>query len=94
MVKELAENYATELGHWPDIIATGGDAAALFEGLGARPRDRAGPDAVRHRAGVHEPPHQARDVSQRSVRGFAMFGPANSCDWNECGACTSNVESA
>ena len=30
MVKELAENYATELGQWPDIIATGGDAAALF----------------------------------------------------------------
>lgn len=32
MVKELVENYATELGHWPDIIATGGDAARLFEG--------------------------------------------------------------
>jgi type III pantothenate kinase len=32
MVKELVENYATELGHWPDIIATGGDAAKLFEG--------------------------------------------------------------
>jgi type III pantothenate kinase len=32
MVKELAENYATELGFWPDIIATGGDAAKLFEG--------------------------------------------------------------
>jgi type III pantothenate kinase len=30
MVKELAENYATELGQWPDIIATGGDADALF----------------------------------------------------------------
>ena len=30
MVKELVENYATELGHWPDLIATGGDAAALF----------------------------------------------------------------
>jgi type III pantothenate kinase len=30
MVKELAENYATELGQWPEIIATGGDAAALF----------------------------------------------------------------
>lgn len=30
MVKELVENYATELGHWPDVIATGGDAAALF----------------------------------------------------------------
>ena len=26
MVKELVENYATELGQWPDIIATGGDA--------------------------------------------------------------------
>ena len=25
MVKELVENYATELGTWPDIIATGGD---------------------------------------------------------------------
>jgi type III pantothenate kinase len=32
LVKELAENYATELGYWPDIIATGGDAPALFEG--------------------------------------------------------------
>ena len=32
MVKELAENYATELGFWPDIIATGGDAPKLFEG--------------------------------------------------------------
>jgi type III pantothenate kinase len=29
-VKELAENYATELGRWPDMIATGGDAAKLF----------------------------------------------------------------
>jgi type III pantothenate kinase len=32
MVKELLENYATELGFWPDAIATGGDAAKLFEG--------------------------------------------------------------
>jgi type III pantothenate kinase len=32
MVKELVEGYATELGFWPDIIATGGDAAKLFEG--------------------------------------------------------------
>jgi len=32
MVKELVENYATELGNWPDIIATGGDAPVLFEG--------------------------------------------------------------
>jgi type III pantothenate kinase len=32
MVKELVENYATELGFWPDIIATGGDASKLFEG--------------------------------------------------------------
>ena len=30
MVKEVVENYATELGQWPDLIATGGDAAALF----------------------------------------------------------------
>jgi type III pantothenate kinase len=30
MVKELVENYATELGQWPDVIATGGDAAGLF----------------------------------------------------------------
>lgn len=32
MVKELTENYATELGTWPEIIATGGDAKTLFEG--------------------------------------------------------------
>jgi type III pantothenate kinase len=32
MVKELLENYATELGQWPDLIATGGDADALFNG--------------------------------------------------------------
>jgi type III pantothenate kinase len=31
MVKELAESYATSLGYWPDIIATGGDAPLLFE---------------------------------------------------------------
>lgn len=29
-VKELVENYATELGRWPDVICTGGDAALLF----------------------------------------------------------------
>jgi type III pantothenate kinase len=32
MVKELAENYATALGNWPDIIVTGGDAQMLFDG--------------------------------------------------------------
>jgi type III pantothenate kinase len=32
MVKELVEQYATDLGRWPEIIATGGDAAKLFEG--------------------------------------------------------------
>src|SRR5688572_1408736 len=32
MVKELVENYATALGSWPDVIATGGDAPKLFEG--------------------------------------------------------------
>ena len=32
MVKELVEQYATELGQWPEIIATGGDAKKLFEG--------------------------------------------------------------
>ncbi|MGH7176217.1 MAG: type III pantothenate kinase [Tepidisphaeraceae bacterium] len=31
-VKELAERYATELGAWPEIIATGGDAESLFGG--------------------------------------------------------------
>ena len=31
LVKELAENYATALGEWPEIIATGGDAPRLFE---------------------------------------------------------------
>ena len=32
MVKELIEAYATDLGRWPDLIATGGDAEKLFEG--------------------------------------------------------------
>jgi type III pantothenate kinase len=32
MVKEIVENYATELGNWPDVIATGGDAQRLFGG--------------------------------------------------------------
>ncbi|MGD1277759.1 MAG: type III pantothenate kinase [Tepidisphaeraceae bacterium] len=32
MVRELVENYAADLGHWPQIIATGGDAARLFDG--------------------------------------------------------------
>jgi type III pantothenate kinase len=32
MVKELLENYAMELGAWPDLIATGGDAELLFGG--------------------------------------------------------------
>jgi type III pantothenate kinase len=30
MLKEVVETYATELGTWPDIIATGGDAPKLF----------------------------------------------------------------
>ena len=32
LVKEVAENYATRLGRWPEIIATGGDAHQLFDG--------------------------------------------------------------
>ena len=32
MVKEVVENYATELGTWPELIATGGDAERLFNG--------------------------------------------------------------
>jgi type III pantothenate kinase len=32
LVKEVVENYATHLGRWPELIATGGDAAQLFEG--------------------------------------------------------------
>jgi len=32
LVRELTEQYATELGTWPDVIATGGDAPVLFEG--------------------------------------------------------------
>ena len=32
LVKELVERYATELGRWPEIIATGGDALGLFGG--------------------------------------------------------------
>jgi len=30
MIKELVENYATAFGFWPEVIATGGDAQALF----------------------------------------------------------------
>ena len=32
LVKEAAEHYATLLGSWPEIIATGGDAQKLFGG--------------------------------------------------------------
>jgi type III pantothenate kinase len=32
LVRETVENYATELGRWPDVIATGGDAELLFGG--------------------------------------------------------------
>jgi type III pantothenate kinase len=32
MVKEIVENYATALGTWPEILATGGDAQTLFGG--------------------------------------------------------------
>jgi type III pantothenate kinase len=32
MLKEVVEAYATELGRWPDVIATGGDAVELFGG--------------------------------------------------------------
>jgi len=32
LVKEAVENFATELTSWPELIATGGDAAALFQG--------------------------------------------------------------
>lgn len=32
MVKELIENFATHLGTWPEMIATGGDAELLFGG--------------------------------------------------------------
>ena len=32
MVKELVEAYATKLGRWPELIATGGDAEKLFGG--------------------------------------------------------------
>jgi type III pantothenate kinase len=32
MVKELVESYATQLGNWPDLICTGGDAETLFTG--------------------------------------------------------------
>jgi type III pantothenate kinase len=32
MVKELVENFATELGTWPELIVTGGDSQLLFEG--------------------------------------------------------------
>jgi type III pantothenate kinase len=32
LVREIAENYAMQLGQWPEIIATGGDAHQLFDG--------------------------------------------------------------
>jgi type III pantothenate kinase len=32
LVREVAEQFATDLGTWPDVIATGGDAHDLFEG--------------------------------------------------------------
>jgi type III pantothenate kinase len=32
LVKETVENFAVQLGSWPEIIATGGDARQLFEG--------------------------------------------------------------
>ncbi len=32
MVKEIVESYAVELGNWPDVICTGGDAQMLFGG--------------------------------------------------------------
>jgi len=32
MVKELVEAYATQMGKWPEVIATGGDAKVLFGG--------------------------------------------------------------
>jgi type III pantothenate kinase len=31
MIKEFVESYATELGSWPEVIATGGDAETLFK---------------------------------------------------------------
>ncbi|MCL2640250.1 MAG: hypothetical protein FWD53_05345, partial [Phycisphaerales bacterium] len=33
-VRELLERYATALGAWPHVVATGGDAAALLEETG------------------------------------------------------------
>jgi type III pantothenate kinase len=32
MVRELVEAYANQIGTWPEVIATGGDAGLLFEG--------------------------------------------------------------
>ena len=32
LVKEVVEAYATQLGTWPELIATGGEAVKLFEG--------------------------------------------------------------
>jgi type III pantothenate kinase len=32
LVRDFTENYAAELGSWPDVIATGGDARQLFDG--------------------------------------------------------------
>ncbi len=31
LVREFMESWATQLGHWPDLIATGGDAELLFK---------------------------------------------------------------
>jgi type III pantothenate kinase len=32
LVQSMAERWAEEMGTWPEVIATGGDAAALFDG--------------------------------------------------------------
>ena len=57
MVKELVEQYATKLGRWPEVVATGGDAAVLFEGWEIITPCHPGPDPVRHRQGVRGLPH-------------------------------------
>ncbi len=54
-LRELVETYATELGHWPVVILTGGDAALVCGDVNDSrlgPGDRAGPGPARRGGGL------------------------------------------